>query len=90
MFRFRYDYDKVRDLFVNNKIFLVFLWMGRFCVVFYGSVLTFGHVILLISDKAKTDVRVLVSFCAFLRTIDEKSMGCLCVDDEKFLPLQPI
>ena len=24
MFRFRYDYDKVRDLFVNNKIFLHF------------------------------------------------------------------
>jgi len=63
---------------------------GRFCVVFFLPVLTFGYVFLLISDKAKTDMRVSVSFCAFLRAIDEKSMGCLCMDDEKCLPLQPI
>lgn len=29
MFRFRCDYDKVRDLFVNNKIFLVFFMDGK-------------------------------------------------------------
>lgn len=90
MFRFRYDYDKVKDLFVNNKIFLPFLREGRFCVVFFLPVLTFGYVFLLINDKSKTDRCDLMSFCAFLRAIDEKSMGCLCMDDEKCLPLQPI